>query len=129
MSSNIRLSEKHGLNASMGICYYCGKEDGTIVLPGKLRGDVEAPRSAVWTKQPCPACEDLMRQGVMFISVKDGEQGNENPYRTGNMAVVRDSAVQNLIESPLREQVLKRRVVFVEDHVWKMLGLPTEEQS
>ena len=81
----IYLSPKHGLNPSLGVCFYCLEDDGTVVLPGRLKGDVEAPRKAVWSMEPCPKCKDLMTQGVLLISTRDGEEGEQGPVPHGRV--------------------------------------------
>ena len=121
----IRLSPKHGVNPSLSVCFYCGADDGTVVLPGRLRGDTQAPHKAVWTKEPCPTCREYMRQGIILISVRDGEEG-DNPYRTGGFSVVKAEALARLINrQELIDDVLRRRVCFVPDAAWAMLGLPS----
>lgn len=40
---NLKVSPKHGLNPSIEKCPVCGKEMG-IVLYGRLKGDIEAPK-------------------------------------------------------------------------------------
>ncbi len=76
-SPHIRFSSKHGVNPSLGVCFVCGEDDGTIVLTGRLKGDAKAPHRAIWSREPCPACRAFMQQGVIFISVRDGESGGE----------------------------------------------------
>ncbi len=120
----IRVSPKHGVNPSLALCWYCGKETGDIILPGLLKGDAEAPHRAVWNREPCKECADWMEQGIMLISVKDGESG-ENPYRTGKVAVLREEAVRRMVQPPeLAEQIIKARVAFMPDEAWRSLGLP-----
>lgn len=122
MSRGIRLSEKHGVNPSMGVCFYCGEDDGTIILPGRLKNDVEAPRRAVWSKEPCAKCKELMRQGVMLLEVRDGESG-ENPYRTGRMWVLKDEALRRMVNPEAAEAGIRHRVMFLEEQTAKMIGL------
>lgn len=65
-----------------------------------------------------------MAAGVMLLSTRDGESG-DNPYRTGRMAVVKDDAIRRMIgNAELLEQILKCRFAFVEDSVWHAAGLP-----
>lgn len=125
---SIRLSEKHGVNPTLGRCFYCGGETNEIGLLGRLPGDAEAPRRAVLSMEPCGTCAEHMKAGV--IEVRDGEEG-ENPYRTGAMSVMRDDAVRRLIQPPaLADDVLRRRMCFVPAAVWTMLGLPrTKEEA
>ena len=88
--SGIKLSPKYGLNCAIPLCFFCNKAKNEILLPGRLPGDVEAPRNAVWDKKPCQECAGYMQQGIILISVKDGESGaGDNPYRTGGWCVVK----------------------------------------
>lgn len=120
---SIKLSPKHGLNPSIELCFFCWKEKG-LVIPGRLVGDQEAPREAVWNHEPCDECAKLMKDGIIFISTRDGEKG-DNPYRTGGWAVITEDAAKRIIaKGPTLDHVLKARVCFIEDTVWKMLGFP-----
>ena len=89
-----------------------------------MRGDVEAPKNMVWDNNPCTQCENWMEQGIIFISVKNGESG-ENPYRTGRICVIKEEATKRMIEEPLLSSVLKHRVAFIEDQTWELLGFPS----
>ena len=65
-----------------------------------------------------------MKQGVILISTKGGEHGN-NPYRTGGWCVIKDEAIERMISNTdLREHILRARVAFVPDEAWDFLGLP-----
>jgi len=124
---NIRLSPKHGLNPSLGMCFYCQEENGEVIVPGQLHGDVEAPRKAVWHRDPCAGCKGLMEKGIILISVKTGESG-DNPYRTGGWCALKEEAVIRMVsDTKLLEHILKARVVFLPDEVWDLLGLPRGE--
>ena len=46
----MKLSPKHGLNPLIPGCFWCGESKNEIALLGRLPGDAEAPRSAVWSK-------------------------------------------------------------------------------
>ena len=124
---SITLSPKHGVNPSLAVCFYCGKDSGTIVLPGRMKGDAEAPRRAVWGMEPCKECAGYMAQGIILISVRSGPP-DRNPYRTGGWVVVRDEAVRRMITTQeLLAQVLKCRWAFVPDDAWNLVGLPMME--
>lgn len=122
----IRLSPKHGLNPSIGICFFCGEDDGTIVLPGRLKDDQQAPRRTCWSHKPCLKCKKWMRQGIILVSVCDGETGN-NPHRTGGWVVVTEETVKRWFNEPLLTTVLKTRFAFVYDQTWDAAGLPREK--
>jgi hypothetical protein len=76
--------------------------------------------------RPCGKCRDLMTQGVLLISVRNGEDG-PNPFRTGGWVLVRDEMIQRLITpASVRDEVLRLRWAFLDDQTWDLLGLPRE---
>lgn len=123
---DIRVSPKHGLNPSMGICILCLQEDGTIVLPGMLAGDEEAPRRAVWSRDPCDNCKEMMKIGVILISIDDKKTKDENdPYRTGGWVVVREAAIHRIFPAgEKRDRLLEERAGYLTDEVWDAIKLP-----
>jgi hypothetical protein len=135
-NGGIKLSPKYGVNPSVMQCFFCGDAKG-VAIPGRIHKknkegritatDVEAPHQAVWDMEPCDDCRELMKLGIMFVSVKDGEQGKDNPYRTGSLAVLKEDAVERMISNPDLVKVLKeKRFAFIEDHVWDKLGIPRD---
>jgi hypothetical protein len=123
----IPLSPKHGVNPAIPLCFFCHKPKNEIVLPGHLPGDVEAPRSAVWDMRPCDTCEGYMKQGIILISCRDGESG-DNPYRTGGWVVIKEEALKRMIDpGALLDDILKKRFTFVHDAAWNALRLPRGE--
>jgi len=128
MSKSIRLSPKHGVNPTIPFCLFCNEPKHEVILAGYLPGDQEAPTRAVWDRQPCEKCKEHMASGVVLISVRDGESG-DNPYRTGGWVVVTDDAIRKVIQTPeVRDAILKRRVAFIPDEVWYSMGLPRGEE-
>ena len=101
-------------------CFVCG-EVKHLLLDKRLKNSL--PQNAVYDKEPCDKCKEIMKQGVIFISVRDGEQDKENPYRTGQIIGLKDEAVKNIIQEPLLSEVLKKRICFVELEVLKRIGL------
>jgi hypothetical protein len=67
-----------------------------------------------------------MEMGVILISVDEKKsEDQKNPYRTGGWCVVKEEAIRRAVTSPeLLEDVMKKRVAFLPDDVWDMLGLP-----
>lgn len=154
---NIRISEKHGINPSLMLCYFCNEESTGIALMGKLLGDEQAPRQAVHDMEPCKQCKEYMEMGIIVISIKDGEpdrveedrefwqrqydalnshqQRNArpfipNPHRTGGWWVVSEDFIRRNITPPeLLETVLKCRFTLVEDDACNKLGLFKEDGS
>lgn len=123
MGNSIRVSEKHGVNPSVLHCPVCARSVG-IALLGKLKDDAEAPR-AMMDRQPCDECRKMMKDGIVFISVRDGEKG-ENPYRTGHLVCVKEEGVRRMLKNDtgLLDTVLQQRACFIEDSVWRQLGFP-----
>ena len=128
MRTMLLLSPKHGVNPSINVCFYCGKPKEVLLL-GRLKGDKEAPRQAVFDMEPCDECRSWMEQGIIFISVRDGETNRTNPHRTGGWAVIKEKAVQSILPKNIFEKARKARFVFIEDTVWEHLGLPGEEEK
>lgn len=121
---SIRLSPKFGVNPAIPKCFYCNEDKNEVILVGRLPNDAEAPRNTVWDKSPCDKCKGYMEKGVILISVRDGEHG-ENPYRTGGWVVVKDDLIHNLVkDTAVRDHILKARVSFLPDEVWDLIGLP-----
>lgn len=121
---NLPLHPEHGVNPTVAVCFFCGKDTGEVALLGNAYKG-EAPHRMVLNYEPCATCADHMKQGVMLISVIPGESGN-NPERTGHMVVVRDEFITRVMEEPLASEIIKRRVAFVPDDAWVRLGLPTD---
>lgn len=126
MSGSIRLSEKHGVNPTLLVCFLCGKETGVALL-GLLKGDAEAPRR-MCDREPCDECKGYMEQGVILISVDESKTADPaNPHRTGGWVVLKDEAVTRVFDPPMRERILKVRAAFLADDAWDRLGLPRGE--
>jgi hypothetical protein len=86
---------------------------------GRLPGDKEAPRNAVFDYEPCDACKAKFDQGIAFFEV-DGEERDCKP--TGNFAVVKESAVRELITPPeLAERVIEYRAAYLSADSWQKL--------
>lgn len=127
--ASIRISEKHGVNPSLDVCYICGRAKGVLLL-GRLAGDAQAPREICRDKEPCDKCKEYMLIGIIFISVRDGWNGVGEPYRTGKLVVIKEEAVKEITKpGPLLDSILRSRVCFIEDQTWDRLGMPKETSS
>lgn len=125
--NDLLLSTKYGVNPAIPLCFFCNKPKNEVILAGRLKGDVEAPRAAVWDQRPCAECKGFMERGVILISIKNGESG-DNPYRTGGWCVVTEDFVRRLVTSEfLCDEILRQRVAFVPDEAWDTVGLPRGE--
>ena len=129
---SVKLSPQHGVNPSVEQCFVCMKDVG-VVLFGRLRGDVEAPRQVCLgpNSPPCRECQEHMRKGVILVSVDEAKSVDlQNPWRTGGWVVVREAFVKRVFRpSELVETVLRRRMAFMPDETWDLLELPREATS
>jgi len=108
-------------------CFFCG-ETKEILLQKQFRKIL--PSSAVYNKEPCDKCKKYMKQGIILISIRNGETDMTNPYRTGMITVVTTETIEKIITSEnLKQTILKERVAFVPDDAWDAIGLPREEQE
>lgn len=113
MGKGIKLSPAHGLNPSLGLCFWCG-EAKDIVLFGRIHEkkgdhtDVEAPKQMVHDLEPCEKCKEKFKQGVHLIEVSgDGSKFGNNPafrlkaangqfvYPTGRFVVLKPEAIKD----------------------------------
>ena len=107
-------------HVGMSLCFFCN-EPKEIFLDRRLEKSL--PREAVYNHEPCDKCKEYMRQGIIVISVRDGEN-RDNPYRTGGWWVIKEDALTNCIDDKkLQEDILLKRVVFIEDSVCQRIGL------
>ena len=102
-------------------CYFCNGPAG-VAIDRRLKKSLPL-NIGVIDKKPCATCAGYMKKGVILISVKDGESG-ENPYRTGGWVGVTTDFIERVTSPPAAHEILKRRSAFIEDSIWKMLGLP-----
>lgn len=70
----IRLSEKHGANPSIDVCFFCGK-DKSVIMFGRLKDDAKAPKRVVSGYVPCPECMKKMQEGRAIIEVTTVDNG------------------------------------------------------
>ena len=89
---SITLSRKHGINPSLFLCPVC-KKDMYIALNGRLKGDVEAPRT-IEGNELCPDCK---KKYVTIIEV----ESKDNPIVTGRRGFVPKEA----IDIPLKDNI------------------------
>lgn len=80
--NDIRVSEKHGLNPSMPVCFLCGETKNEIVLFGRLKDDAEAPKYCVVDYEPCDKCKEKYKNDAVFIEAAHNKQENGLPPAT-----------------------------------------------
>ena len=114
-------------------CFFCGEGKDILLCTRYRHGepvkDMSQFDGAVIDHEPYPKCAKHMKLGVILISVRDGESG-DNPYRTGGFWVIRDEAINRIITDPAVAQViLRKRVCFIPDEACKIIGLLPQTQS
>lgn len=117
MSKGIEVSPKYGVNPTIPVCFWCGKEKNELVLMGRVRekdrngkavrnSDVEMPMHVVVDYEPCDECKAQFSQGVQLIECNtravDGrppitcdDRGNE-VFPTGRTVVLKEEAAQRM---------------------------------
>ena len=143
MKGDIRLSPKHGLNPSLGVCFWCGEDDGTILLLGMRGGyDLPAPPRCIAGYAPCPKCIENRKLGITLIEVDQGptsKSGKLPPlngpnaginavYPTGRWCVLKETAIAKAFQPAATvEDILRRRVAYVDSETADKLGLFKED--
>lgn len=108
MSKSIKLSPKHGVNPTIGSCFYCGKDTGEIALLGRLKNDAAAPVRTILDYEPCDACKEKFKAGVLCVGVTKDRPADGRPpisvndgtslYPTGAYCLMRAEAVRHIFK-------------------------------
>ncbi len=122
MSKSITLHPKYGVNPSISVCFVCNEDKGEILLLGYNKGK-EAPMKGCYDYEPCDKCKEYMKKGVILISVKDRDSG-DNPYRTGGWVVVKRDMIRRALDGKFADEIIRRGLAFVPDEAWDKMGLP-----
>lgn len=141
--NNIRLHPKFGLNPTMTTCYYCLEPKEVLLVGSNVNEFQKAALCSpdgqmisnigVIDLAPCQKCKEFMKQGIILISIRNGEEKEfekkiPNPYRTGGWIVVKEDLIRRLItDERLVESILTQRFCFVPDEVWNLVGLPRSD--
>lgn len=94
MSKGIKISPKHGLNPTIPVCFWCGKQKNEIALMGRMTDDIEAPKNMVLDYVPCEECQNHMAMGVAVLEASDCPNTEGQPpmqkgvYPTSRFVVV-----------------------------------------
>lgn len=94
MSKSIKISPKHGLNPTIPVCFWCGKQKNEIALMGHMTDDIEAPKNMVLDYVPCEECQSHMAMGVAVLEASDHPNTEGQPpiqkgvYPTSRFVVV-----------------------------------------
>ena len=92
--SGIKISPKYGVNPTIPVCFWCGKQKNEIALMGHMKGDIEAPKNMVLDYVPCEECQSHMAMGVAILEASDHPNTEGQPpmqkgvYPTSRFVVV-----------------------------------------
>lgn len=116
---SVIISKEHGINPSIDTCFICGKETNIVLFGTSYKDEngktAEAPKK-VCTGQLCDNCQKVIDEGgIFFIAVKDGESG-KNPYRTGQVAALKEEAAQKMFPD-----FSYQKINYIEETVFKQI--------
>ena len=92
--SGIKISPKYGVNPTIPVCFWCGKQKNEIALMGRMKDDIEAPKNMVLDYEPCEECQSRMAMGVAVLEASDHPNTEGQPpiqkgvYPTSRFVVV-----------------------------------------
>ena len=82
--SGIKISPKYGVNPTIPVCFWCGKQKNEIALMGHMKDDIEAPKNMVLDYVPCEECQSHMAMGVAVLEASDHPNTEgQPPMQTG----------------------------------------------
>lgn len=121
MSKSIRLSEEHGVNPSVEVCFWCGEPMGVALL-GKLKGDAKAPREICTGYEMCDKCKEHNETMIHMIEAsrtplhknQPSINKDSNAYPTGRNFWIKDEALKVLLKPEAFEETLKSRSALLE---------------
>lgn len=95
------ISQKHGLNLTMSVCFFCGQNKGLIIL-GKLKNDAKAPNKVLADYQPCKACAEKFTRGHLVVEVTTTDTGSipiaPGAWPTGRWCVIGRRSARRLFK-------------------------------
>ena len=125
MSNSIRISPKHGLNATIPVCFWCGEAKNEVALLGKIdKADSEAPMHVILDYCPCDSCVEKFKQGIRLIGVtttpfEDGRpEIQKGLYPTGRYVVIKPDALEKVlpnIDENLAKDIRQKGAVFIDN--------------
>lgn len=105
--NGIKLSPKYGVNPTIPVCFWCGKERNEVALMGlvgnqRKHEDIEMPMHAVIDYEPCDECKKHMSQGFTVMSATRNPNDvtsmafQEGVYPTGRFVVIKQDAAERI---------------------------------
>lgn len=128
MSDSTRLSSRYGVNPSITVCAFCGREKNEIALLGLIGDDEQAPKSCIINYVPCDKCQEDWCQGVALIAVTENPVPGAPPfsstedkelYLAGKVVVIKEEAASSIFS---REFSKGDRLLIDADALDNLLG-------
>ena len=124
--SSIRISPKYGVNPTIGICFWCGKETNELALMGKLKGDTQAPKYSILSYEPCDECKKILNDGaILLIGATDTPvKESQVPITTDENGIekypscyvfVKDNWADYYLQENVREEVKRKHMCVLPD--------------
>jgi len=115
-------------------CPICGKKINEQIMMNSTLTEKNAEeikslhnKSVGYSEEPCDECKELKKQGFIFIEVDESKtEDKSNPYRTGNMWVIKKEAAERIITN---KDIIDAGVSFIDMIVAKQIGLNTKEEN
>lgn len=131
----MQISKKYGLNPSIKTCFWCGESTNEILLFGdRYKHDQEAPMNIIADYEPCDACMEQFKQGILIVegsaepNVKDQPRLDQG-YPTGNHWVVTREYVQRAFAPEAANQILAAGKAMIGHELAEMLGFFNQEPN
>ena len=115
-------------------CPICGKKINEQIMMNSTLTEKNAKeikslhnKSVGYSEEPCDECKELKKQGFIFIEVDESKtEDKSNPYRTGNMWVIKKEAAERIITN---KDIIDVGASFIDMIVAKQIGLNTKEEN
>lgn len=125
---SIRLSKEYGVNPSVDVCFWCGKDKGVVLFGSGYRGpkgEKAAPCSVMLDYEPCYACAAGWKLGVVLYEAnEDGDTKKfYGGYPTGRYWVIKEEAIQRMFEQEFADAACKHRAALITPETATLLGL------
>lgn len=126
----MRLHPEHGVNPTLGLCFWCGEPNGEVLLVGAAVSG-KAPLRAVGSYDPCSGCKTQMEKGITLLEVvNDLPQASGQPcikeisggaklYPTGRWVVATPDAVRDVFNDP--EPIIRSKRACVDSAAWELI--------
>lgn len=112
-----------GPGVFLGLCPFCGKENGEIVLDGRMKKNRENDPKFAMTTDACDECKDAIKNkgyiGIMlvdpdYVNVKNGVLKPKDAKRIEGGALVK----RTVLEAIFRKE-MQSNIVFMEIDLFK----------